>query len=42
MSNMKNRGYKLNIYEDRFIELDMNPQNDKFDEKLIFQTEGGL
>ena len=42
MSKMKKKGYEVNIAEDRFIELSTNPQTGKFDEKSIFETEGGL
>ena len=42
MSKMKKKGYKVNIAEDRFIELSTNPQTGKFDEKSIFETVGGL
>ena len=45
MSKMKKKGYEGNIgniSEDRFIKLSTNPQTGKFDEKSIFETEGGL
>jgi hypothetical protein len=42
MSKMKKKGYEVNISEDRFLELSTNPQTGKFDEKSIFETEGGL
>lgn len=42
MSKMKKKGYEVNISEDRFIQLSTNPQTGKFDEKSIFETEGGL
>lgn len=42
MSKMKKKSYELSISEDRFIELSTNPQTGKFDEKSIFETEGGL
>ena len=42
MSKMKKKGYEVNIFEDRFLELSTNPQTGKFDEKSIFETEGGL
>lgn len=35
-------GYQGNISEDRFLELSTNPQTGVFDEKLIFEAEGGL
>jgi hypothetical protein len=43
MSKMKKKkGYEVNISEDRFLELSTNSQTGKFDEKSIFETEGGL
>jgi len=42
ISEMNDKGYEVNISEDRFLELSRNPQTDKFDEKSIFETEGGL
>lgn len=39
---MNKKGYEVNISEDRFIELSTNPQTGEFDEKSIFETEGGL
>ena len=41
MSKMKKNDYEVNISEDRFLELSMNPQTGKFDEKLILDTEVG-
>ena len=42
MSKMKKKGYEVNISEDRFLELSTNPQTGQYDEKSIFETEGGL
>jgi hypothetical protein len=42
ISEMKNKGYDINISEDKFIELCKNPQTGKFDKKSIFEVEGGL
>lgn len=42
MLKMKKKGYEVNISEDRFIELSKNTQTGKFDEKSIFDAEGGL
>ena len=42
MSKMKKKGYEVNVSEDRFLELSTNPQNGQYDEKSIFETEGGL
>lgn len=42
MSKMNKKGYEVNIPEDRFLELSTNPQTGKFDEKSIFEAEGGL
>jgi hypothetical protein len=39
---MTDKGYDVNISEDRFLELSRNPQTGKFDEKSIFEAEGGL
>jgi len=39
---MNKKGYEVNISEDRFLELSTNPQTGKFDQKSIFETEGGL
>ena len=39
---MNDKRYQGNISEDRFLELSTNPQTGKFDEKSIFETEGGL
>ena len=38
----KKKGYEVNISEDRFLELSTNPQTGQYDEKSIFETEGGL
>ena len=38
---MKKKGYEVNISEDRFLELSTNPQTGQYDEKSIFETEGG-
>ena len=42
ISQMSDKGYEVNISEDRFLELSRNLQTDQFDEKSIFETEGGL
>lgn len=42
ISEMNDKGYQGNISEDRFLELCTNPQTNLFDEKSIFETEGGL
>jgi len=42
ISEMNDKGYEVNIDEDRFIELSKNPQTGKFDNKSIFEAEGGL
>jgi hypothetical protein len=42
ISQMSDKGYEVNISEDRFLELSRNPQTGKFDEKSIFEAEGGL
>lgn len=42
MSKMRKKGYKIHISENRFLELSTNPQTGDFDEKSIFETEGGL
>ena len=39
---MNNKGYQVNISEDRFLELSANSQTGVFDEKSIFEVEGGL
>ena len=39
---MKKKGYEVNIAEDRFLKRSTNLQTGKFDEKSIFETEGGL
>eukprot|EP00980_Cylindrotheca_fusiformis_P030299 scaffold24649_cov2193-Cylindrotheca_fusiformis.AAC.3 len=39
---MNDKGYQGNISEDRFLELSTNPQTGVFDEKSIFEAEGGL
>jgi len=39
---MNDKGYEVNISEDRFIQLSKNPQTGKFDKKSIFEAEGGL
>ena len=42
ISEMNDKGYQANISEDRFLELSTNPQTGVFDEKSIFEAEGGL
>lgn len=42
ISEMNDKGYQGNISEDRFLELSTNPQTGGFDEKSIFEAEGGL
>ena len=42
ISEMNDKGYQANISEDRFLELSKNPQTGEFDEKSIFEVEGGL
>ena len=42
ISEMNYKGYQENISEDRFLELSTNPQTGVFDEKSIFEAEGGL
>ena len=42
ISEMNDKGYQANISEDRFLELSTNTQTGKFDEKSIFEAEGGL
>lgn len=42
MSNMRNKGYEINIYEARFLALATNPQTVEFDSKSLFEIEGGL
>ena len=43
MLKMTKKGYEIvNIAEERFIELFTNPQTGIFDQKSIFETEGGL
>ena len=42
MSQMREKGYEVNVSEDRFLELSTNSQTGKFDEKSIFEAEGGL
>lgn len=42
MSKMKDKGYNINIAEERFLELSTNSQTGQYDEKSIFETEGGL
>jgi len=39
---MNKKGYEVNIFEDIFLELSTNSQTGKFDEKSIFEAEGGL
>lgn len=39
---MSDEGYEVTISEDRFLELSRNPQTGQFDEKSIFEAEGGL
>ena len=39
---MNDKGYQANISEDRFLKLSTNPQTGVFDEKSIFEAEGGL
>jgi hypothetical protein len=42
ISEMNDKGYQVNISKERFLELSTNPQTGGFDEKSIFETEGGL
>ena len=42
ISEMNDKAYQANISENRFMELSTNPQTDRFDEKSIFEAEGGL
>lgn len=42
ISEMNDRTCQINISEDRFVKLSKNPQTGKFDEKSIFEAEGGL
>nr|QUS63749.1 hypothetical protein [Haslea silbo] len=42
ISEINDKGYQGNISEDRFLELSTNPQTGLFDEKSIFEAEGGL
>ena len=42
LSKMKKKGYEINVSVARFLELCTNPQTGTFDEKSIFETEGGL
>lgn len=42
MLEMSRKGYKVDFSLDRFLELSTNPQTGQFDEKSIFETEGGL
>lgn len=39
---MNKKGYKVNISEDRFVELCKTPHTDKFEKKAIFETKRGL
>ena len=38
MSKMKKKGYEFNISEERFLELAINSETGKFDEKSIYET----
>ena len=42
MSKMKEKGYEVDISEDRFVELSTNQQTGKPDEKSLFEAQGGL
>ena len=43
LSEMKEKGYdKVDISEDRFLELAINPETEYFEEKSIIEAKGGL
>ena len=42
LSKMERKGYKLNVSENRFLELSINPQTGDFDQKALFEAEGCL
>lgn len=42
ISEMKDKGYQGDISENRFLELSTNPKTGRFDEKSIFEAQGGL
>lgn len=42
MLKMKKKGYKLDVFKNRFVELSMNPQTGQYNEQSIFETIGSL
>lgn len=42
IKEMNEKGYDIDISEERFLELCRNPQTNKFDKKSIFEVEGNL
>jgi len=42
ISQMSDKGYEVNISEDRFLELSRNPQTSAIDEKSLIEAKGGL
>ena len=42
MLKMSRKGYKVDVPLDRFLKLAINPQTGQFEEKSIFEAEGGL